>query len=224
MENKVIVLCGAPGSGKTTVRKYLTENFAIEPVLTHTTRPKRKGEHDGIDYWFETRETFFENHYLEYVEYDGNLYGSSYESLERAWQKAPVATIVLDTKGAETYLERIPEKTEVVYLCVTDEKVQRERMEQRGDDADKIRRRLASQEAKRDRKQNATGNFPKGLLSMCMSSKTMTGKKPRSKSRLCCKCWELKQLADFCGFGQDFEVLRCGNFEQVDLLVRPDEL
>ena len=68
MENKVIVLCGAPGSGKTTVRKYLTENFAIEPVLTHTTRPKRKGEHDGIDYWFETRETFFENHYLEYVE------------------------------------------------------------------------------------------------------------------------------------------------------------
>ena len=152
MENKVIVLCGAPGSGKTTVRKYLTENFAIEPVLTHTTRPKRKGEHDGIDYWFETRETFFENHYLEYVEYDGNLYGSSYESLERAWQKAPVATIVLDTKGAETYLERIPEKTEVVYLCVTDEKVQRERMEQRGDGADKIRRRLASQEAKRDRK------------------------------------------------------------------------
>lgn len=152
MENKVIVLCGAPGSGKTTVRKYLTENFAIEPVLTHTTRPKRKGEHDGIDYWFETRETFFENHYLEYVEYDGNLYGSSYESLERAWQKAPVATIVLDTKGAETYLERIPEKTEVVYLCVTDEKVQRERMEQRGDDADKIRCRLASQEAKRDRK------------------------------------------------------------------------
>lgn len=152
MENKVIVLCGAPGSGKTTVRKYLTENFAIEPVLTHTTRPKRKGEHDGIDYWFETRETFFENHYLEYVEYDGNLYGSSYESLERAWQKAPVATIVLDTKGAETYLERIPEKTEVVYLCVTDEKIQRERMEQRGDDADKIRRRLASQEAKRDRK------------------------------------------------------------------------
>ena len=152
MENKVIVLCGAPGSGKTTVRKYLTENFAIEPVLTHTTRPKRKGEHDGLDYWFETRETFFENHYLEYVEYDGNLYGSSYESLERAWQKAPVATIVLDTKGAETYLERIPEKTEVVYLCVTDEKVQRERMEQRGDDADKIRRRLASQEAKRDRK------------------------------------------------------------------------
>lgn len=152
MENKVIVLCGAPGSGKTTVRKYLTENFAIEPVLTHTTRPKRKGEHDGIDYWFETRETFFKNHYLEYVEYDGNLYGSSYESLERAWQKASVATIVLDTKGAETYLERIPEKTEVVYLCVTDEKVQRERMEQRGDDADKIRRRLASQEAKRDRK------------------------------------------------------------------------
>ena len=151
MENKVIVLCGAPGSGKTTVRKYLTENFAIEPVLTHTTRPKRKGEHDGIDYWFETRETFFKNHYLEYVEYDGNLYGSSYESLERAWQKAPVATIVLDTKGAETYLERIPEKTEVVYLCVTDEKVQRERMEQRGDDADKIWRRLASQEAKRDK-------------------------------------------------------------------------
>lgn len=212
MENKVIVLCGAPGSGKTTVRKYLTENFAIEPVLTHTTRPKRKGEHDGIDYWFETRETFFKNHYLEYVEYDGNLYGSSYESLERAWQKAPVATIVLDTKGAETYLERIPEKTEVVYLCVTMKKFK----ENAWSNAETMLTKYGA--GLRLRRQNATSTCPTSLLSMCMSSKTMTGKKPRSKSRLCYKCWESKQLADFCGFGQDFEVV-CFDAEILSKLI-----
>lgn len=95
---------------------------------------------------------------------------------------------------------------------MTDEKVQRERMEQRGDDADKIRRRLASQEAKRDK------HLPNKLVKMCMSSKTMTGKKPRSKSRLCYKCWESKQLADFCGFGQDFEVV-CFDAEILSKLI-----
>ena len=131
---------------------------------------------------------------MEYVEYDGNLYGSSYESLERAWQKAPVATIVLDTKGAETYLERIPEKTEVVYLCVTDEKVQRERMEQRGDDADKIRRRLASQEAKRDK------HLPNKLVKHVHVIEND------------------EQLADFCEFGQDFEVV-CFDAEILSKLI-----
>lgn len=151
MEDKVIVLCGAPGSGKTTVRSYLTEEFAAAPVLTHTTRQKRRGERDGVDYWFETRESFFANHFLEYVEYDGNLYGSSREALERVWKKEPVAVIVLDTKGAETYLRKLPEQTEVIYLRIADAKLQRERMERRGDDADKISRRLESHEAQRDR-------------------------------------------------------------------------
>lgn len=104
LDGNLFIICGAPGSGKTTVQAYLTENLGFTKVVTHTTRPKRHGEQDGKDYYFETQDTFFDNHYLEYVTYDDNYYGSSFEGLKRALKRDKRAVIVLDTKGVLTYL------------------------------------------------------------------------------------------------------------------------
>ena len=64
----VVVITGAPGTGKTTVRNYLTQKYGMSKILTHTTRPKRQGEVHGVDYYFETDESFDQNHFLEHVE------------------------------------------------------------------------------------------------------------------------------------------------------------
>jgi guanylate kinase len=66
--------------------------------MTHTTRPRRHNEVEGVDYAFETPQSFAANHYIEDVTYAGYQYGSSYESLYAAWDKAAFASIVLDTK------------------------------------------------------------------------------------------------------------------------------
>lgn len=150
MDNKVIVLCGAPGTGKTTVRNYLVEKLGYSLILTHTTRPKRAGEEDGVDYFFEDQTTFFKRHYFEYVKYDDYFYGSSKEGLDKAFEKSSLAVIILDTKGALTYLKAMPKQTEIIYLTVKDEAVQRQRMKKRGDQPALIKKRLASKEAKRD--------------------------------------------------------------------------
>lgn len=146
----VVVITGAPGTGKTTVRNYLTQKYAMSKILTHTTRPKRQGEIDGVDYYFETNESFDQNHFLEHVEYDDKKYGSSIEGLQRAWKENDWAAIVLDTKGAISYLQQKPAETLILYLETSNQKKQAQRLASRGDSSDLSKKRLASQEAKRD--------------------------------------------------------------------------
>ena len=103
-------------------------------MVTHTTRPKRNGEQDGSDYYFETKETFFDKHYLEYVTYDDNYYGSSFEGLERALNQTKRAVIVLDTQGVLTYLDKLPAKLlTVIFLELPSKAVQVKRLYARGD-------------------------------------------------------------------------------------------
>ncbi|WP_125703815.1 AAA family ATPase [Lacticaseibacillus daqingensis] len=147
---KLIVITGATGTGKTTVSRYLREHYHIERVMTHTTRPKRPGEVDGVDYFFETPTSFATKHYIEHVTYAGYQYGSSFESLDAAWQRANFVSIVLDTKGAITYANQLGNKIAVLYLTIDDPSVLRQRLLHRGDQPEMVEARLQSPEYKRD--------------------------------------------------------------------------
>lgn len=80
----MIVLLGESGSGKSTVMKRFIERYPeFHTVIPYTTRPKRDGEIDGIDYRFVSIEVFekrtsgrFENRFLNIVEYNGWKYGT----------------------------------------------------------------------------------------------------------------------------------------------------
>lgn len=149
-QNKVIVITGAAGTGKTTVQKYLQRRFGIKRVVTHTTRPARSGERNGIDYFFEDNQSFETNHYLERVEYAGYKYGSSTEALTAAWEQGPLASIVLETEGAITYAERLGSQAVILFLTVRNEAQLKNRMQIRGDNAKMIAKRLGSKEHERD--------------------------------------------------------------------------
>lgn len=150
MTNKLIVITGATGTGKTTVSDYLKEKYKIVPVITHTTRPPRFNEESGVDYYFENDQSFDDNHYLERVKYSNYQYGSSYEGLRKAWKVNPIASIVLDTQGAITYAEKLTDEVEIWFLKVSDERVLRERLIHRGDKIESIDRRMQSPEYRRD--------------------------------------------------------------------------
>lgn len=149
-KNKVYVLTGAAGSGKTTVQQYLMDHYQMAKVITHTTRAPRANEQDTVDYYFETPTSFENNHYLESVDYSGKRYGSSMEGLKRAWQKNSNACIVLDTAGAITYANELKSQAVIIYLQVRDTKTLVHRMQTRGDQADVIEQRLHSDENQRD--------------------------------------------------------------------------
>lgn len=148
--NKVFVITGATGVGKTTIARYLQDTYRMPRVLTHTTRPPREREEDGIAYYFETDNSFEKNHYLERVQYAGYKYGSSYEALERAWEKNPYATIVLDTAGAITYSQELGEQAVIIFVTVTHPDMLIDRVQVRGDDPLVVEQRIASPEFLRD--------------------------------------------------------------------------
>ncbi|MFC6323235.1 guanylate kinase [Companilactobacillus baiquanensis] len=151
MNKKIIVITGASGTGKTTISHYLKEKYQIPNVITHTTRMPRNGEKNGIDYYFETNESFSENHYLEKVEYSGHKYGSSEEGLESMWSKVDVASIVVDTAGAIAYKKKYGEKAIVIFLELDLPNLAK-RLKKRGDTPDKIIQRINSEEFNRDLK------------------------------------------------------------------------
>lgn len=150
MPNKVLVITGATGTGKTTVQDYLVAHYPVTKVITHTTRPPRQGEVDGVDYYFETEASFPKNHYLESVTYAGYHYGSSREGLARGFERAPFDAIVLDSKGAITYAEELGDQAVIIFLTVSESTKLAHRLSKRGDDEEMMAQRLASPEYRRD--------------------------------------------------------------------------
>lgn len=132
-QGRVFVICGAAGSGKTTVARYLRTEFQLHRVITHTTRLPRPGERDGVDYHFETAQSMAKLHLLEAVTYDQARYGSSLEGLAEGWQQGQDDVIVLDTKGAVTYYQQLGARVTIIFLTVSKLAALAHRMAERGD-------------------------------------------------------------------------------------------
>jgi len=147
---RVLVITGATGAGKTTVSNYLQKKYNMPKVITHTTRAPRPGEIDNVDYHFETDDSMNQLHLLEQVEYDHHQYGSSYEALDQAWQQNLLITIVLDTKGAQTYHEQLGEQAVIIFLTVSHSKALVSRLTSRGDQIPALKQRISSKEYQRD--------------------------------------------------------------------------
>lgn len=87
---KVIAICGPAGSGKDTLARTLADKYQINNIVSCTTRPKRKGEIEGINYFYLTKEEFnnkFKSgEMFEVTNFNGWLYGTAKTSFkEEAW-------------------------------------------------------------------------------------------------------------------------------------------
>ena len=143
MAKKIILIAGPSGAGKTTISEYLTDRYQIPRVITHTTRPKRPGE-SRTAYYFEDDDSFAQLHFFEHVKYGDYQYGSSKEGLERAWAKNDLVSLIVDIKGARSYLEALGDQVYFLYVtCSLDTLAQR--MADRGDASDQIKKRLAAE-------------------------------------------------------------------------------
>ena len=98
----MIVLAGASASGKTEAAKVLASKYGITKVITTTTRPMRQNEVNGRDYFFVSKERFEEmikdNLFVEYTNYNGNLYGSTKDQI------SPDKCVVIDPAGLKAYI------------------------------------------------------------------------------------------------------------------------
>ena len=137
----MIILCGASASGKTVTALELQKKYGLSKAITTTTREKRVGETDGVEYFFITKEEFqkrlAENKFVESSLYNGNYYGCGID------QVADDKVVVLDPNGLHSF-KKLKNKNIVTFLLIADEETRRERMVSRGDKEENIKQRLTN--------------------------------------------------------------------------------
>jgi guanylate kinase len=106
----LIVISGPTGSGKTTVAKRVVAEVETSTFsISHTTREKRPGEVDGVDYHFVSEEDFlkmvYQGEFLEYAKVHKNLYGTHKNEWERAKKDGKDLVLDIDVQGGEQVLK-----------------------------------------------------------------------------------------------------------------------
>ncbi len=110
----LFILSGPSGVGKGTVRKALFEQDTnLKYSISMTTRSKREGERDGVDYFFRTHDEFKEmiqqRKLLEYAEYVGNYYGTPKQYVEKMIEDGHDVFLEIEVQGAMQVKENFPQ-------------------------------------------------------------------------------------------------------------------
>lgn len=110
----LFVLSGPSGVGKGTVRKRLFEEKTdLEYSISMTTREKRPGEKEGVDYFYRTKEEFermiANDELLEYAKYVNNYYGTPRAFVEETLAKGKDVFLEIEVQGAMQVKENFPE-------------------------------------------------------------------------------------------------------------------
>lgn len=153
-KNGILAFIGPSGVGKNTLinrlRKmplFFQRNYFS---ISWTTRSPRPGEVDGKDYYFCTREEFQSatqrGEFLEWAEFNGNLYGTPLTPIDEALGRGDMVLIDLETVGA-VQLKKIAEARGWplldMFISPPSMEVLERRLRGRGDvSEDEIRKRL----------------------------------------------------------------------------------
>ena len=141
------VVSAPSGTGKTSVCRAVVERDPeIEFSVSHTTRTPRPGERRGADYHFVTPEEFRalvdRNAFVEHAEYGGNLYGTSWSSLDGLLDQGRDLLLEIEVQGAGQIRARRSDARFVFLLPPSMEELS-QRLRGRGtDDEAAVERRL----------------------------------------------------------------------------------
>jgi guanylate kinase len=146
--NGMLFVVSAPsGAGKTTLcRKALARYPDLRYSVSYTTRPPRKGEKNGTDYYFISTEEFesgiHDHRWAEWARVHGHYYGTSADFIDRARANGHDVLLDIDVQGARQMLNRYPECV-TIFVMPPSLNILRQRLAARATDApETIERRM----------------------------------------------------------------------------------
>ena len=145
---RLLVVSGPSGVGKGTVLNKIFEKSAdFVYSVSATTREKREGEVEGVNYFYKTREQFekmiADGGLLEYAEYNGNYYGTPRAFVEDNLAAGKNVVLEIETQGAFNVRKSKPDAL-LVFIAPDDREVLFDRLRTRGTETeDVIRNRVA---------------------------------------------------------------------------------
>ncbi|MBR2520620.1 MAG: guanylate kinase [Oscillospiraceae bacterium] len=123
MKGSVVVVSGPSGAGKTTVIGLCSQHRSdLYFSVSVTTREKRPGEEEGVDYHFVTQEEFDrmvdEGLLLEHAGYVNHSYGTPAAPVAAAVERGLTVVLDIEVQGAAQIKQKLPDST-LIFLTPT---------------------------------------------------------------------------------------------------------
>lgn len=145
MNNKLYIITAPSGAGKTSLVSACIERTPnLARAVSHTTRKPRKGEQEGVAYYFVDDAGFdkLQMDLFARTKYYGNKYGTTTTEVDRLLPDHNVV-LIMDYQGALQSKQTYPEAT-TIFILPDSKDTLRERLKERGDMTDEdIEHRLS---------------------------------------------------------------------------------
>jgi len=146
------IISAPSGGGKTSLVRALMESLPdVQVSVSHTTRPPRPGEMDGVNYHFVNETTFesmlADNVFLEQALVFGYHYGTSRVWVEDALRQGIDVILEIDWQGAQQIRHLLPQATEIFILPPSRSVLEKRLHNRAQDSAAVIKERMAKASA-----------------------------------------------------------------------------
>ena len=146
-QGQLIVISGPSGAGKDTiVENVINNNSNIWLSVSATSRSIRKGEKEGVNYFYLTKEEFEErienNYFLEYAKYADNYYGTPKEEIIKKLDKGIDVILVIEIEGAKKIKELVPESLFIFIMPPSEKELLKRLSGRKTEDKEKIIKRF----------------------------------------------------------------------------------
>ena len=136
----MLVLSSPSGAGKTTICKEILKKIKeLKLSISYTTRPKRKSEVDGLDYFFISEKKFKElqakDFFIENAKVFDHLYGTPKNFVEKNLLKGVDVLFDIDWQGAQKLSNFSKTDIVSVFILPPSNKILKERLKKRNEDS-----------------------------------------------------------------------------------------
>jgi guanylate kinase len=148
---RMFVISGPSGVGKDSIIRMLREIFPeIHVAVTATTRERRPGEANGVDYFF-YESTFFDSQlaageFFESAIVYGERYGVPKHSVRHALERGQDVLVKVDVQGAATIRKQTPQATFIFVSPISSAELLQRLRARKTDDPDVLMARFSAAE------------------------------------------------------------------------------
>lgn len=143
----VFVISSPSGGGKTTLGEHLLSSMkSVSRSVSMTTRPKRRGEVNGRDYFFVTPKEFKKklkkNEFIEHAAVFGRYYGTPRSYVQKITARGRDILLLIDVQGARQIRKRLPDSVHIFVLPPSMAELKRRLKKRATDSPGEIKKRL----------------------------------------------------------------------------------
>ncbi len=136
----MLVLSSPSGAGKTSIcKKVISLDRKISLSVSYTTRPKRKSEKEGKDYFFVSKEKFEDlkkkNFFIEFANVFDHWYGTPKDFIENNLNNGEDVIFDIDWQGAQKLSDFSKNDVASIFILPPSNKELHERLKKRAEDS-----------------------------------------------------------------------------------------